>query len=163
MAVTYTPIAIQTLGSATASITFSSIPSTYTDLILISSAQTTTNQDALRAQFNSDTATNYSMTQIYASTAAASNRQTSVTGARMLNGAPNSGSEFCIAINHIMNYSNSTTYKSIISRTTSSYISSAFVSLWRSTAAITSIVLYPESGGNIFAGSTFTLYGIKAA
>ncbi len=159
---TYSLIQSQTLGSNQSSVTFSSIPQTFTDLVLVTSIQTTVSEDALRAQFNSDTSTNYSMTQVFASTAAASNRQSSATGVRMSNGSPNSGSQFAIAINHIIDYSNSTTYKSILSRATSTYISAAFTGLWRSTAAITSIVLYPENGGNIFTGSTFKLYGIEA-
>ena len=161
---TYVALATQTLGSAAASVTFSSISGSYTDLILVANAQTTTNQDALRAQFNSDTATNYSYTQLYGlGTSTGSNRGTSQTGVRLSNGAPNSGSEFGVSISHIMNYSNSTTYKSILSRTVSSYITSSFVGLWRSTSAITSITVYPENGGNIFTGSSFTLYGIVAA
>ena len=163
MATTYTPIATTTLASAAASYTFSSISGSYTDLILVANAQTTTSQDALRAQFNSDTGTNYSYTQLYASTSAASNRGTSQTGVRILNGATNSGSEYGIGTTHFLNYSNTTTYKSSLTRTNSNYIASSFVGLWRSTAAITSITIYPESGGNILTGSSFTLYGIKAA
>lgn len=164
MASTYSQIATTTLGSAAASYTFSNIPQTYTNLVLVTNAQTTTNQDALRAQFNSDTATNYSYTQLYAvSGTASSNRSSTQSGVRLTNGSPNSGSEFGIGTIHIPNYNNVTTYKSILSRNASSYISSAFGGLWRSTAAISSIKIYPESGGNILSGSTFTLYGIKGA
>jgi hypothetical protein len=164
MASTYSQIATTTLGSAAASYTFSNIPQTYTNLVLISNAQTTVSQDALRVQFNSDTATNYSMTQIFASTSLGSNRQSSVTGVRILNGAPNSGSTFCISRTNIPNYSNTTTFKSTLSKNDeASTITGAIVGLWRSTAAITSITIYPENGGNIFANSSFTLYGIKGA
>jgi hypothetical protein len=165
MAITYTPLATTTLGSNAASYTFSSISGSYTDLILVANAQTTTSQDALRAQFNSDTGTNYSYTQLYGNSGgASSNRGTSQTGVRISNGSPNSGSSFGISRTHFMNYSNATTYKSTVTRTDeASTITSAFVGLWRSTSAITSITIYPESGGNILTGSTFTLYGIKAA
>jgi hypothetical protein len=165
MASTYSQIATTTLGSAAASYTFSDIPQIYTNLILVANAQTTTSQDALRARFNSDTATNYSHTQLYGNSGgASSNRGTSQTGVRISNGSPNSGSSFGISRTNIMNYSNATTFKSTLSRTDeASTITSAFAGLWRSTAAITSITIYPENGGNIFANSSFTLYGIKGA
>ena len=63
---TYTPIATQTLGSSAASVTFSSIPGTYTDLMLISFAQgqASGGDNRLVLQFNGDTATNYSSTYL---------------------------------------------------------------------------------------------------
>jgi hypothetical protein len=160
---TYSQIATTTLGSAAASYTFSNIPQTYTNLVLVCNVQTTTNQDALRAQFNSDIATNYSMTQLFSSTAVGSNRQSNQTGVRISNGAPNSGSEFATSTTHIFNYYNTTTFKTILSRANSNYITCEQVGLWRSTAAITSIKIYPENAGNLFTGSVLTLYGIKGA
>jgi len=59
---TYTPIATTTLGSTTASYTFSSIPSTYTDLVLVVIGEayfTSTNYINTGVQFNSDTGSNY--------------------------------------------------------------------------------------------------------
>ena len=56
---TYEPIATTTLTSAVSSVSFGSIPQTYTDLILVNYfATTTVNEDAY-VQFNSDTASNY--------------------------------------------------------------------------------------------------------
>jgi uncharacterized secreted protein with C-terminal beta-propeller domain len=67
---------------------------------------------------------------------------------------------------NIQNYSNSTTYKTIIARwnnNAGTYASvGATASLWRKAPeAITSITVYDDAG-NLNAGSTFTLYGIKA-
>ena len=59
---TYTPIARQVIASATGTVTLSSIPGTYTDLVLIISATATTGADDLLLQFNGDTASNYSET-----------------------------------------------------------------------------------------------------
>jgi len=62
---TYTLIASNTLGSGTATVTFSSIPGTYTDLILVCglpATGTANNSDGLRFQLNSDTGSNYSAT-----------------------------------------------------------------------------------------------------
>jgi len=56
---TYTPLATVTLGSATSSVTFSSIPATYRDLILIFDGTRTGNNN-VQYRFNSDTGTNYS-------------------------------------------------------------------------------------------------------
>jgi hypothetical protein len=67
-----------------------------------------------------------------------------------------------LSITQIQNYSNSTTYKTLLSRTSDpTLLTQATVSLWRSTSAITSLVI--ASNGNISTGSTFTLYGIAAA
>ena len=56
-------IATQTLGSATASITFSSIPSTYTDLRIVFSGTGATVLN-LKVRFNGDSASNYSQTNL---------------------------------------------------------------------------------------------------
>ena len=62
-----------------------------------------------------------------------------------------------------MNYSNTTTNKTVLSRANNAATGTdAIVNLWRSTAAITSIYVYVPSG-NFATGSTFTLYGILAA
>jgi hypothetical protein len=66
-----------------------------------------------------------------------------------------------------MNYSNATTYKSILirsrgTRDNDSTDTTAIVGLWSSTSAINIIKIFPASG-NILAGSTFTLYGIASA
>ena len=63
MASTYTPIATTTLGSAVNSVTFSSIASTYTELVLVIQYQSAANCVA-NITFNNDTATNYSTTYL---------------------------------------------------------------------------------------------------
>ena len=170
MAVTYTPITTQTLTTSTASVTLSSISSAYTDLILVASFYVTTAAYGITYQFNGDTATNYSATAISGNgTSATSSRATTTAYAlgSAIVGGVTSGEPFTNII-HLMNYSNSTTYKTSLVRsnmTTGSYPGTeALVNLWRSTAAITSIVLKAGNGASNFAaGSTFTLYGIKAA
>ena len=158
---TYTPIATTTLGSAASSVTFSSISGTYTDLILIAMATNPTGDSDLCIRFNSDTATNYSSTFIYGTgSSAASVRNSSVS--RMRIGRTDAGSAYPNII-QIQNYSNSTTYKTAISRSQNSSLVLANVGLWRSTAAITSITIIDENSYNFSIGSTFTLYGIAAA
>ena len=157
---TYTPIATQTLNSAQAQITFSSISSVYTDLILVFSG-TLASTDVLVMRFNGDTASNYSDTILEGTgTAAVSNRHSNY-GYSFLNSV-NLGTGSINSITHIMNYANTTTNKSFISRVNSAAAETAATAgLWRSTAAINSITII--AGSSFATGSTFTLYGIAAA
>jgi hypothetical protein len=163
MPVTYTPIATQTLGSAAATVTFSSIAGTYTDLLLISNNKLAGGTTAgFWLQFNSDTASNYSDTYFYGDgTTAASGRASNQT--KMFIGNTNA-TDFNTQTVSIQNYSNSTTYKTALGRAAvPANYTIAYVGLWRSTSAITSIVIGNDAAQNFAIGSTFTLYGIKAA
>lgn len=156
---TYTPIATTTLGSAAASYTFSSIPSTYTDLVLVINGTVGVGAAAI-LQFNADSGSNYSYTGINGSgTAATSFRSSGATIA----GLGEIRTYNTTIIVNIQNYSNTTTYKTLISRanTASDYVQ-AIVNLWRNTAAVNSITL-SLSGSTYSIGTTFTLYGIAAA
>jgi hypothetical protein len=162
---TYTPIATTTLGSAAASYTFSSIPSTYTDLVVViwSSTGSADNADSFR--FNSDSGTNYSHTYLFGNgTTASSGRGTSTNGMQVLGGGLTNG---MMSVSHIMNYANSTTYKTVLSRYEVSAggnrTVAAAVGLWRNTAAITSVTITTTTANTYPVGSTFTLYGIASA
>lgn len=158
---TYVAIATQTLGSAQASVTFSSIPSTYTDLVLVCAGTNSSGLDALVLQFNSDTATNYSTTIIVGTgSAAVSLRETNSTYVYTgLSGTLQSQSIF-----HIMNYANTTTYKTTLGRGDAPNGQvRAGVALWRSTSAVNSIKVFLTAGSNMDTGFTFSLYGILAA
>lgn len=162
MAKTYEPIATNTLGSNSPSVTFSSISGTYTDLVLVFNGSVTTPED-FQIQVNSDTGANYSRTWVTGNgSTAASSRATGDTKMRLAqNGYATTGISNVIV--HFMNYSNSTTFKTVLSRANNSATGTdGIVNLWRSTSAITSIYVYVPSG-NFATGSTFTLYGIKAA
>lgn len=164
--VTYVPLATTTLSSNTASVTFSSISGSYTDLILIIAAQNNTGAGYNNTLvFNSDTSTNYSFTRITGNgSVTATNNFTNQTYA--YGGWSNSTANvFAASINHIQSYSNSTTNKTVLTRTgdLSDGRVSAYVSLWRSTSAITSIKIEPEGGQIYTSGSKFSLYGIAAA
>ena len=161
---TYTPIATNTLGSAAASVTFSSISGSYTDLLLVITGNN--NQGVAYIStltFNSDTSSSYSYTRMVGNgTAASSSRDTNSTYG--YGGWTNNATDqMILSMNHIQNYSNSTTYKTWLVRggDTTDRVYAA-VGLWRSTAAITTIKVEIEAG-TYDAGSTFTLYGIAAA
>jgi hypothetical protein len=159
---TWTPISTQTLSSAAASVTFSGIPQTYTDLVLVIQGFNTTNAAAAKLQFNGDTGSNYSTTWLEGSgSGASSGRQSSDTsiflyynGGAATNGISNS-------IVNINNYSNATTNKTVLSKFGNIAQTGSYVGLWRNTAAVTSIVVNAITQ-NFQSGSTFTLYGIKA-
>ena len=160
MAVTYEPIATTTLGSATATVTFTSISGTYTDLVLVMDATATTNFTNTKIVINSDTGTNYSWTNLKGDGSSASSARGSTT-ANLYLGLVNTGRGTYRFI--FQNYSNSTTYKTILSAGGLAGNRVEYgVGLWRSTSAITNIqVIQPAD--TFTAGSTFTLYGIKAA
>jgi hypothetical protein len=176
MAITYEPIATTTLGTAVTSVTFSSIPSTYTDLFLacsFQSTQTVTTGDVrILMQFNTDTASNYSSTIFYgdgSTTASATNTNRGQIDTIIQIPTANTN-EFGTMFYNIMNYSNTTTYKTVLYRqNTTSYQlngsgAGAAVGLWRNTSAINSIKLFNRVTSELWSvGSTFTLYGIKAA
>ncbi len=163
MAVTYEKIATTTLGSAAASVTFSSIPSTYTDLVLICDTKASAGTPNNRMQINGDTGTNYSETYLAGNgTAASTGRYSNNTFFYVDLSAYNDTTNNKNTIIQIMNYANTTTYKTILGRANNAAVGTdAYVGLWRSTSAITSITVYATA--NWTSGCTFNLYGIKAA
>ena len=165
---TYEKIATTTLGSAAASYTFSSIIGTYTDLVVVASCTSANDGTALQFRFNSDSGSNYSNTFLEGSgSSATSSRESNQTAIKISYNVGNNSTNPSASIISINNYSNSTTNKTLLARwnsaTGGTYPgTSAAVGLWRNTAAITAIEIFMGSG-NINAGSTFTLYGIKSA
>jgi len=159
---TYEPISTTTLGSAVTSYTFSSIPSTYTDLVLITSIKNTSaGNRAIYFRLNGDTATNYSYTELNGDgTTASSARSANATFGQIGNA---SFTNFSTGITNFNNYRNTTTNKTGLARSAEASVGTKeTVSLWRSTAAITSIQIYLNAD-NLAIGSVLTLYGIKAA
>lgn len=157
MATTYEPIATYTVASAQASYTFSSIASTFTDLVLI--IQCTTISANYNLRFNGDTGTNYSYTSLYGDGSSAGSFRSSNNS---VIGLTYTGSGAPMTRIQIQNYSNTTTYKTTLTRQDdSANAAMASVGLWRNTAAINSITI--QSTGNLPTGTSLTLYGIKAA
>jgi len=161
---TYRPIATQTLGSAAATVTFSSIPGAYTDLVLIITPQSSSGTASVDIQLNGDTGTNYSLTYLYGTGSSAASGRDSNTAIAGGGSAVATANIFLTNTVQIQNYSNTTTYKTLLMRAnnTAGNVLTA-VSTWRNTAAITSISLKLATAVNFTTGSTFTLYGIKAA
>jgi hypothetical protein len=167
MATTYEPIATTTLGSAAASITFSSIAATYTDLkvVLISSTATAGNTvNYLR--FNSDTGTNYSSTWLTGDGATVgSSTETGATFIRGGENANNTDTGLSFITHDVFSYAGSTYKTALVTNSRDNNGSGStyrIVGLWRSTSAITSLTI-ASSAGNYKTGTTATLYGIKNA
>lgn len=160
---TYSLIASNVLSGTSTNISFASIPQTFTDLRLIIDVGNTGAGNVVRFKVNSDTGSNYSWTEL-------NGNGTSATSARAANqtvghfdGISNSSTTVVEVITaDFMDYANTTTNKTILSRAgNANYGVDAFVSLWRSTSAITQIDVFPQAGSFI-SGSTFRLYGIQA-
>jgi len=172
MPATYVPIATTTLGANAATITFSSIAASYTDLRLVLVARNNRvgagDQFAL-LRFNGDTATNYSYTQLLGNGTSVSG--TYAADATILNGGlvaryGNAAGMFAFTTIDIFSYAGSTNKTLLISGSadlngTGDVLNT--VALWRNTSAITSITLSQSSTFQYLTGTTATLYGIKNA
>ena len=159
---TMTPIATVTLASNSNSVTFSNVPQTYTDLYIVWNGTDVTTSQNICLQFNSDTGANYSMTRMRGTGSAAESARWS--NISMMYGPNPDTSGNSTVIWQVMNYNNSTTYKTGLSRGGgASGETAAVVGLWRNTAAITSITVLANGSVNMSSGTTITLYGIKAA
>lgn len=167
---TYTPIATQTLSGTQASVTFNSISSAYTDLILTVNGLAyypSSNYANIGLQFNSDSGSNYSTTRVYG-TGSSTASQTYANETSIRSGymqcEPSLTNERSIILLNVQNYSNTTTYKTILSRNGgASNWTGANVGLWRSTSAISSIYLFNRDSATGFLAGTFTLYGVLNA
>jgi hypothetical protein len=159
---TYIPIATQTLGSAATSITFSSIPSTYTDLRLVFSGATVGGGNFL-VQYNGDTATNYSFTDLYGTGSSANatygTTQSSIT-LTQAGGIPTTIVMMAFDIFSYASSINKTCLATYSNDENGGGTVELTVGLWRSTAAITSIKIFPGSPYSFASNSTATLWGI---
>jgi hypothetical protein len=167
MATTYDKIATTTLGSANVSITFSSISSAYTDLKLIFVPTSVSSQASPRLRFNSDTGTNYSYTRIRGSgTAADSTRGTSTDTIIIAAGTGVSTTTPAFYEVDLFSYAGSTN-KTILSASSNDYNGAGetgrVVGLWRSTAAISTILITIDGTTTFSTGTSATLYGILKA
>jgi hypothetical protein len=164
MPLTYEPIATQTLGSNATTVTFSSIPGTYTDLVLISVFGATVGMD-IRIRFNGDTGNNYGTTRMFTNSnnsSVFSGSARSISGIQPRTSANQPTTVTTILRQNIMNYANTNVNKTVIGRYDYQSQIEAHVGTWLNTSAITSISLVADNQ-QWTTGSVFTLYGIKAA
>ena len=164
MATTYSPIATTTLGSAQSSVTFSSISGSYTDLVAVINASAS---GATAAWFstNASGASLFSDTRLSGNGSSATSTRRSGQDEAIFTDSSEVGTTFSfVAVLNFMNYSNATTFKTVVSRSGSAGASTtAAVCLRRDTSAINSITFDLVGAGTYSSGSTFTLYGIKSS
>jgi hypothetical protein len=152
-------IATTTLSSVATTIVFNSIPATYTDLRLVFRGLPAGGFVGLR--LNGDTGNNYSTTLLYADGSTLSSTRYSNNNSVVLgDNVPYITACLCVA--DIFSYAGST-YKTVLTELNDDYGSGGYierdVSLWRNTAAITSLTIW-DGGSNFSVGTTATLYGI---
>ena len=164
---TYTLISSITVGAAVASVEFTSIPSTYTDVVVVGSCRLAraTNGGQLNVNFNGSSA-NLSGKDLYGNGSTTSSNS-SGSEVALVPGANTTASTFSNFQLYVPNYAGSTN-KSWSSDFTSENNATAgydgFVAgLWSSTAAINAIKFLDNGAGNIDVNSTFYLYGVKNA
>ena len=169
---TYTLISSNVLGSSAASVTFSAIPSTYTDLVLRISARLYigdgTQEQFFNVYFNSSGTTDFSSTYLRGYTTAQSFRSSLRANLNYNNTLADgaTANTFSSQEIYIPNYAGSaskpvSSSMAAIQNSTSSQ-SSVYAGLYNSSAAISSITLVGPSGSYTFvSGSSFYLYGIK--
>lgn len=164
MATTYTLISSVTVGSGgAANIEFTSIPSTYTDLLLKTSIRNVNDTPSCWLRFNSAT-TNFSDRWVYGAGAAYSTTNSNID---FLNGRSSfTANTFGNSELYIPNYTGSNNKSVSVDSVAEDNSSLAYTQLsaglWSNTAAITSIQIL-ASTGNIAQYSTAYLYGISNA
>lgn len=158
---TYDFIASGTLQSSTSSISITNIPSTYTDLIIITVGSTTSDAIAQCYRFNNDTGNNYYDGYVYADTTGFGrgihNATSRTFGTVVATGETTN-------IMHLQNYSNTSTGKPfLIQGSHQGSITASFAGYWSSTSAVNRVDVYLNNDANLNAGFKISIYGIKAA
>jgi hypothetical protein len=166
----YESIATTTLTGNQATITFSSIPSTYSHLQLriFGKDDRALNRDSVKMQFNSDTAANYSWHYLLGDgSVAAATAGTSASFIELFRVSGNSSAAniFGAIVVDVLDYANANKYKTSRALGGVDFNGSGEVFLtsgsWRNTAAVSSITLTPGNATNFMQYSSFALYGIK--
>jgi hypothetical protein len=171
MPTTYTIIASQVLGSSASTVTFSSIPGTYTDLVLRCSVRTDRAAiiDDINVTINGVGGTSYSYVFLRGDGAATSSSRVSDRSNLNLNQNANGNTTLSNTFSnfelYIPGYTASQNKQIGLFSVQEDNISTAFIvsqgSSFRNTGAITTISLVPNSGPNFLTNSSFYLYGIK--
>jgi hypothetical protein len=166
----YESISTTTVSTAVSSVTFSSIPATYTHLQIRGIIrQSTAGFDQALLQFNSDTGNNYARHALLGEGASASTEATTSTNKISIAAIPGpsqTASVFGATVVDILDYKNTNKYTTTRALAGTDSNGSGYVwfasGLWQNTAAITTITITPGAG-NFVEYSQFALYGIKGA
>lgn len=165
-----TQISQTVLGTAAATVAFTSIPGTYTNLIvkLMARSSNATATDAMYMQANTDTAAHYNRQFLDAVAAVVSGGSSSAVAQSQISilpGASATANYPGVSTIELIGYAQTTFFKEALvfngNTGPTSFEITNFWWSWASTSAITSLTLGFTSGANFIAGSTFTLYGVQ--
>ena len=161
---TYIALANYTVtGSAKADVTFSSIPATYRDLVLVAGSIDPTNSGrTMFVQLNGDNSSTYVWVNAAGYSTSSKSSATGSTTQGMLLGPVNVGlptDNPSTIIFNLMDYSATDKHKTGLARHNSTNEVEMIASRWPSTNAVTSMRIY-MSVGDIDLNTTFALYGI---
>jgi hypothetical protein len=165
---TYTPLATITLGSSASSVTFSSIPATYRDLVVVTALRTNRsgqNTDAINMRFNADSGSNYPRVGMFGSSGGAGSfAETSSAIILTATAATSTANTFTPSNAQIMDYSATDKHKTVLLRNAQNLtdVVLAQANRWANTAAITSLTFTSANSANFEVGSRFDLYGIAS-
>lgn len=164
MATTYEKIASYAATGSVADITFSSIPSTYTDLVLKFSTRNSIADLDILIKFNGSTSS-FTAKRLYGSGSGSGGTDSLARTAGLIEDSSYTASTFASNEIYIPNYASSTQYKSYsVDSVTENNATLSYVlfgaGLWSSNSAINSVTIAPAAS-NIVQFSTATLYGIK--
>ena len=163
-------IATTTLSTSTASVTFSSIPATYTHLQIRGIVKTNAGSDTQNyMRFNGDTGSNYSTHYLYGygedPVGAGAGASTSFMSAAAV--TSDGANVFSAFVMDVVDYADTNKYKTLRALSGNDTNGAGYVWFssgnWRNTAAVTSITIYNNGSNNFLQYSSFALYGIKAA
>jgi hypothetical protein len=156
----------KTLGTAAASIEFTSIPQDATDLVAVVSLRADVASNEARMRINSDTGSNYTERRLGGSgsgSGASSTLTTTYFRAFASNPSDYTSNTFSNGQFYIPNYTGSTqksiSLDSVTENNSTEALQNIAAGLWTGTAAITTLLFFPSSG-NFVAGSTISLYKI---
>jgi hypothetical protein len=161
-------IAKNVLGSAAASIEFTSIPGTYTDLVIVASLRSarSTELDDIYMRING-VVTDRTRRSLYGTGSAAASESASNAYVATVNAANSTSNTFTSVEVYLPNYAGSTNKSLSAISAQEANSSTAYIfataGLWSQTAAVTSVEFYSNNSQNIASGSSFFLYGITKA
>lgn len=170
MPATYEPIATTTLSSTTNSIGFTSLPSTYTDLRIIVTGTLSGTGSAVAITYNASwngSNTSYGSTRLYGDgTTLSSDSNVNYAGVYLSYGAASNVTPWFFSCD-VFSYANTSTFKTALHTASQDLNGSGYVyrsvTTWRNTSAISSLYLGLTGATTFAAGTTATLFGIKAA
>ena len=174
MPATYTLISSNVLSSSAASVTFSAIPATYTDLVLRISARSdnASVSDGLNMTFNGVGGTSYSRTMLRGNGTDATSVRSSSTSS--FQSAPNGvvgnnatsntfGSIEIYVPSYLVSQNKPISYFGAGEENATTAFMGVYAGLFSNTSAVSSITCSPINGTNFLSTSSFYLYGISNA